>query len=1030
MEKIEGRAARAQNRTSISEKIEREIDELICIIGVATRETGELHVSENLTLQRAITAQQEAKAGIEAYYSNSQAKRRAYLAFGKVWSRVIAQTNFNVPPELPRIVLPTPNSMFQPEWMEKARLSHQWRDRLNTALQSVNIETKRAIVIDLAIASAIFHGLLVNTNHIAAFDASLRSSTLELRKGYHGDLAVCFHAYPKAGLVHRVVGDKGCADVTFVPDSITLGLIVKILNCEQSLAGNDAEKKSLKALKVSVFQRLQRLVFADETPPAAIRSLNDLCAVGFWPRVSDGADLSHALLAAMMGVTPTIGPSFQRLANQSNRSTKFDTPIVEAKLYGGHPASHLGESADQDVIALEKIISLSAKRGLKRHINAELRASLTEATATPANGSIARLLTDYLAKLVIGQNRKTSTFHTYATRLLHPLAIAFSDLDVRTISGDDFDDLYRIALDQKLSLTSRNYCARVLSAMHSFAVHDHAYQLPHLNAPLHNGTGSYTVVRAFVPNLDTVNGARLLLCEEGDKGKVHATILSLAFRSGLRIGEICKLRLSDFQIGTDTMTDPLSGRPSVWLWVRQNKYGDNKTDNARRKIPISALMLDNELDDFVVHFNRRKCSRSAFNGDLLFEGEVPDAPFHPLKLGADISGALRLASPNTTWSFHHLRHAALNAVHLVIEGGDELALGLFGWDANACNRVRRAIVGDNSNDVRAYHALAKFAGHATAGQTWASYLHFWPWLVALKRDGVSVSAPLETIASATGITARTLREQNATTQKQIAKLLGPKLKRLVSQMPRLSEVPAKGKITKDDIVSVSLPLLEAILKVYQNGASAAEVAKSLGLATNLIEHVVERSRSLQKRVGARGHVRVAVQDASQTNAAEEYIEALTIKAPRTKEGHSLSNHIFEALINRKQTQKQNRDVLDTLLGGINSHDSEIRFYHPDSLKAVINTVSAVLPASLFQAEIRRRPGRIHALALRRWRAALGSEAMIFETILPADPAGASETSAGTALVRVRLPGDDAAQPARATSALKYAAAMAWIATSR
>jgi integrase len=1032
-EHVEGRAKRKNDRTRVHSRAKHDVERLVRDSGLVLGEQSDLIVSPDITEPRAAEIQQEIKAGIEAPSIIRGRKRATYLAFGDIWTKLMAQTSFNIPPELPVISLPTPHNLFTPEWMERARYSKDWRTALNSVIAQLDGTQPDDTLLHLTIASAIFHGLLLEPNHVVGLANALSRNDAKLKVGPFSSTILLFEINPTNGLVHSQGLNGGVALVTFVPDAITLGLLVRYLSTERHQNSSPIEAKSPLTAKSKLFERLRSAIFGTAAAPTQIKTLSQLCQVGFWPRATDGADLSHAMLAAMMGRTPWIGPSFMsepKLISSKQSGEKGELDLNLAQIGQQAIEGIQVATADFEVIELEDLISISALRTRKREVQRRLSEGLKALSVGPPSGSIARLLRDYLSHLVVSQKRKASTFRTYASRLLHPLALAFGDLDVRSLSADTIEGLYQIALDQKLTTTSRAYCARVIGAMHGFAVNHCDYELPQLTSNLDEGSERFTIVRARIPNKNQVRRTIEKLEESGPHGSMLAALVCVAFRSGLRIGELCKLRQRDVQVENEQgLGDIKCAYQSVWIWVRQSQYGDNKTENARRKIPLSALMTEGELNTFLVYLNRRFAGERKNEGELVFCDPVTGLQLDPVKAGGAIAKVMRAIDPETPWTVHSLRHGALNAVHAAIEGEDSMCNEFFGWDPATCARVRSAIIGDKPRDVRAYHALAKFAGHASASQTWASYLHLLPWLVASKRDAIRSNAPLETLVGATGITSRTLREREVHTPQAVSKLLGYKFKALLRDStlePILLPNPKNLAVVQPPM---SLKVIEGVLKSISSGETAVETARYFGLDADFVACILIAAKSISNQAGSRGQKRLA--DKNQAGPVELYQaeRLLVTRPPRTKEGYQLSRRLFERFTVPIPKREDRHEAMNTIMEGINAHDSEIRFYHPSKLKAVVTLVASLLPAELWQVEIRRRPGRVHSLALRRWRAALGEGATLNEVFLPANEIGVAETEAGTALVRIKLPEDLNDGPARATSAVKYAAVMAKIVMS-
>lgn len=210
-------------------------------------------------------------------------------------------------------------------------------------------------------------------------------------------------------------------------------------------------------------------------------------------------------------------------------------------------------------------------------------------------------------------------------------------------------------------------------------------------------------------------------------GRRRARALAiLAFRAGVRWGELCGLRLEDVRI---------LGR-GRWQGVSV-RITNSKTANGLRELPLHQLLPLEELQelvDFVVDL-RAGHHGVRVGADLLF-GEV-DAPTHvPMHAATrdPIQTAMRHVSGDPALVFHHLRHSTANWVLLHLMG--HLHSGAL------------ASVGEGMPvpplDARSYHAwvlghddhhvtgvaLAALLGHLDGGVTLAHYVHLVEFLLA------------------------------------------------------------------------------------------------------------------------------------------------------------------------------------------------------------------------------------------------------------------------------------------------------------
>lgn len=197
----------------------------------------------------------------------------------------------------------------------------------------------------------------------------------------------------------------------------------------------------------------------------------------------------------------------------------------------------------------------------------------------------------------------------------------------------------------------------------------------------------------------------------------------LAYRSGLRLSEVQKLRLMDIE-RSETM----------WIYVRDTRLDEGKSDSATRKIALGVLLTEHErlrLDAYLAPlWVRMKKNAQA----LAFPS--PDGSLIPLldkEISAPLTSILKQIS-GQRHTFHHLRHTALSRLQLVLH---HRVLGLHDlpgwkhfmpWTAEMCDVIDRTMM--QCSPQGKYWALAQIAGHLSPDTTLHNYLHFSDWVSA------------------------------------------------------------------------------------------------------------------------------------------------------------------------------------------------------------------------------------------------------------------------------------------------------------
>ncbi|MEZ5495219.1 MAG: tyrosine-type recombinase/integrase [Gammaproteobacteria bacterium] len=65
--------------------------------------------------------------------------------------------------------------------------------------------------------------------------------------------------------------------------------------------------------------------------------------------------------------------------------------------------------------------------------------------------------------------------------------------------------------------------------------------------------------------------------------RMMISIFIILYRTGLRVGEVLKIKLKDIEISDE-----------FWIDIRENNKGDNKTYSSLRRIPLGILLKKEE----------------------------------------------------------------------------------------------------------------------------------------------------------------------------------------------------------------------------------------------------------------------------------------------------------------------------------------------------------------------------------------------------------------------------------------------------
>jgi integrase len=307
----------------------------------------------------------------------------------------------------------------------------------------------------------------------------------------------------------------------------------------------------------------------------------------------------------------------------------------------------------------------------------------------------------------------------------------------------------------------------------------------------------------------------------------------LAYRGGLRLGEVVKLRMRDIEPSQDK-----------WLFIVDNRFETNKTNASRRQIPFAALLNDSEHDAFDA-FVRDRADRQGFEQPL-FQDPKSGAPLNAMWLSQIVSLALNHVLGGGGWTFHHLRHAAANNLFLAIEEESELCAQFAGWSAKQCRLIRDRVLPNCASRQTRYYALAAFMGHADPRQTFESYLHVIEPVLARRRARQPIKSEVALYAAALG--AGTQRLTPLKSDGDVAPLIVRKLKKFIAK-PEVNR-PSEGRIQKSrlgprtSIKSTTPADCRRALQIIEGGGSIEEAAREADIDQEIVAQWTENARVL------------------------------------------------------------------------------------------------------------------------------------------------------------------------------------------
>lgn len=523
-------------------------------------------------------------------------------------------------------------------------------------------------------------------------------------------------------------------------------------------------------------------------------------------------------------------------------------------------------------------------------------------------------------------------------------------------SAGDTDKRFATSVRQSATTSSASYMAARLSSLHAYACA--TYQLAPLPEDLVSRVRMRPHVRASY--LSEVAFNELLRSFGKTSTETHerlSVIYTIAFRAGLRLGEILKLRLKDIERS-----------PEQWISIRDTQLDDGKSESATRKIPLGVLLTDQErqrLDSYLAPLwirTRHHVNALAFPSD---DGVLIPLPSD--EVTAPLTDRL-LTLTGQRYTFHHLRHTALSRLQLVLH---HQALGLhrlpgwqhfMPWTQEQCVRIYRTIT-QASTTQSDYWALAQLAGHQTPSTALAHYLHFSDWVSAACLRQAEYDWPPALRGVFTGFSQAKLAAADWCTGVLTWDRCSPALLQAIKPWTQavawqIRPMPPQPPVVKRKLdFCATLMLLRLIAKREDISAMFARY----DITKPLVDELIYKARLLRSLRTQRQHTRLI--------RAKYPWQALAPGALRSHIENAALNQVVEKA--RKVFKTQKAELIEWVtyvLRHSNTHNAGLPFSKPEDLAKFLQVTLQLMPASKVGIRI---ICRANAATKSAWQLALG-----------------------------------------------------------
>ncbi|GAA6186650.1 site-specific integrase [Aliiglaciecola sp. NS0011-25] len=875
-----------------------------------------------------------------------------------------------VPPYIHRVQREKP--LRTEKWFKLSKSLNQWVTQWFDALQKRGATekplTSEQVLANTLISAAFFGGLC-----IAEALAALRKQLLEENKPLTQTVETIWIDLTfdsKAQAHNAFINDQSVTLRRWYPDNLTLAWINHFLNLRNTVKTED--------VPTAWHLVRQQLTDIDQSCRKIVKSLQQFaeCAVGVTEQI-EGVRLNQAMVQYLIGKIPSASlphinhnilfeqPSFSAINNVQDELTRI--PAANGL---SQSRNHIALASNYERVVTMIRACLSPKQnGSNKNTPKAAIAQLQKLEPNQYPKQLSTLIEWFIS--LLAENKKVSTVSRYFSAIGKPWLAATATIDIDDLDSQDFEFLYRDILDSQLSEKNRRYMAGRFNQFHLYLSRNH--DLPVLTSSL-DGTSSHS--RPFIRSGFIPEQAFTAFIQSIEKKPVtHRKKQSLqclyiiAFRCGLRRGELLKLRLQDVESSSER-----------WLFIRNNRYGNNKSSSALRKVPLSVLMTMEEAKLFENYLAYKRALDNSSQA-LLFSQE--QSAHIPLDGNYVSTLAKTLLSQITDFPFifHHLRHTALSRLQILLEDDNELIKEIISYPEEQIKKIKKTLGGFDNHEVKRdiYWALAGFAGHLTPETTFSNYLHFTDCIVANKLKGAQHTIPINLFKQISGLSSniitRTIGDkaltENPVDINLFANTLYKRLEKYCQKTcPPETKLDDSDNTQNDNAVylrprhSPNPKVCLSVLQAAEQKATMHELVLRFNLEEELINRWLTKAKDIAKLMTSKNKSRIF----SRYRAGTPIGEALAPSTPQSNEELQEADLAIDKLrsLYKENKSKINRSI-NYFINNTNTSKPGILFLSPEELDLYLGILVQVFPKNRWRLKLSPVKNRDASELLKQWK---------------------------------------------------------------
>ena len=439
--------------------------------------------------------------------------------------------------------------------------------------------------------------------------------------------------------------------------------------------------------------------------------------------------------------------------------------------------------------------------------------------------------------------------------------------------------------------------------------------------------------------------------------KVLSIVITLLYRTGMRISEILGLQVKDIEYDNQ-------GFNEYNIIVRSNAHRDLKSDDGTRRIHLSVLLLADELEYFKRFFKLKKEQSSRY----LFTLEYQSAPLSRHSIEQPVRRILADTSYNDM-TLHSFRHNAISNMAIILRCKPEFAMHFTDYSEAQIETIKHQPLGRvRKISTNYWDALMEFAGHADLNTTFSSYIHTADIIASHQLQQAKLTLPLSIVNKLIGVSRMDLKQHNKKALDTRANTVNlNKIRKYINNKIEHEKLLTtcnvkKAPLTQGDNELVvkhhsavfghySREVVEKLLHDIEDGQPLGE-ASSLNFRYDDALMIYERAVSLVQNDD--GSLSNKLIPKTRKQRSEHILIAPTpLHYHQEKALVNLCFDNLEELYKTKESRRKVKEMLNVFYDKVNTSKSEIRFTFQQKklFYKYLNVMCLILPSKHWRVNI-------------------------------------------------------------------------------